>query len=36
MSDYPVAGGDNYTHLEAQDEFEREQNSKYEQWKSSQ
>ena len=36
MSEYPIAGGDNYSHLEAQDEFEREQNRKYEQWKSSQ
>ena len=36
MSDYPVAGGDNYANAEAQDEFEREQNRKYEQWKSSQ
>ena len=33
MSEYPIAGGDNYANAEAQDEFEREQNRKYEQWK---
>ena len=36
MSEYPIAGGDNYANAEAQDEFEREQNRKYEQWKSQQ
>ena len=36
MSEYPLAGGDNYANAEAQDEFEREQNRKYQQWKSQQ
>ena len=36
MSQYPIAGGDNYANAEAQDEFEREQNRKYQQWKSQQ
>ena len=36
MSEYPVTGGDNYTNDTAQDEFEREQNRKYQQWKSQQ
>jgi len=36
MSDYQVTGGDNYIHTREQDDFEREQNRKYEQWKSSQ
>ena len=36
MSEYPLAGGDNYANAEAHDEFEREQTRKYQQWKSQQ